>query len=157
MNVNSGGPISRHVNNWRDGLNPARALTIQRAVALLDAYDRGQMADVQWTFRKMERSHPDLLALVKRRTGSIMEMDWDIRVKSEDRNPKSERNPKSDTETLAEQQAAALREAYERIDNLYEAIGHLALAAFRGFAHLQKQTSLAPRGTSGERAGERGA
>jgi len=148
MNVNSGGPISRHVNNWRDGLNPARSLTIQRAVALLDAYDRGQMADVQWTFRKMERSHPDLLALVKRRTGSILEMDWDVRIrdqKSEVRDQTDDADPlTSDLRpltSLAEQQAAALREAYERIDNLYEAIGHLALATFRGFAHLQKQTS----------------
>ncbi|MCX6903480.1 MAG: DUF935 family protein, partial [Verrucomicrobia bacterium] len=120
----------------------------------------------QWTFRKMERSHPDLLALVKRRTGAILEMDWDIRLRIADcglrnedsdpaANPQSTiRNPQSE---MAAQQAAALREAYERIDNLYEAIGHLALAAFRGFAHLQKHTSLAPRGTSGERVGERGA
>ena len=135
--VSQPGQLIRRVNLWRDWYNPARSLTIQRAVALLDAYDRGQMADVQWTFRKMERSHPDLLALVKRRTGSILEMDWDIRTKAEGKRLKAEVNP------LAEQQAAALREAYERIDNLYEAIGHLALATFRGFAHLQKQTSLA--------------
>ena len=135
--VSQPGQLIRRVNLWRDWYNPARSLTIQRAVALLDAYDRGQMADVQWTFRKMERSHPDLLALVKRRTGSILEMDWDIRTKAEGKRLKAEVNP------LAEQQAAALREAYERIDNLYEAIGHLALATFPNFAlHTQFPTML---------------
>ena len=40
--------------------------------------------------------------------------------------------------TLAARQAAFLRDAYERIENLREAVQFLALAEFRGYAHLEK-------------------
>jgi hypothetical protein len=40
--------------------------------------------------------------------------------------------------TLAAEQGECLREAYEGIDNLYEAIEHLSMSAFRGFAHCEK-------------------
>jgi phage gp29-like protein len=40
-------------------------------------------------------------------------------------------------DTLARRQAEYLRAAYERIENLREAIRFLALASFRGYAHLE--------------------
>jgi phage gp29-like protein len=125
--------IARNALRWRDGYNPLRSLTIARTVVLREAYDRGEMAEVQWTFRSVERSDADLLALVERRTAAILEMDWSIRTAAADK-------PGYDA-ALAVEQAGALRESYDRIDNLYEALEHLALAIFRGFAHLQKQTS----------------
>jgi hypothetical protein len=39
---------------------------------------------------------------------------------------------------LAEEQAALLREAYERIENLRDAVGFMFSGFFRGFAHLEK-------------------
>ncbi len=125
--------IARNALRWRDSYNPLRALTVGRTVVLREAYDRGEMAEVQWTFRTLERADADLLALVERRTSAILEMDWDIRTAPASR-------PGYDAR-LAAEQAAALREAYDRIDNLYEAIEHLAMAVFRGYAHLQKQNS----------------
>lgn len=129
--------LIRSANKWRDQLNPLRSLSIARAIALREAFDRGEMSDIQWTFRSLERTDPDLLALVERRTASILEMDWAIK-------PVSDQHSQFD-QALADDQSAALRAAYERIDNLYDAIEHLSMAIFRGFAHLQKQ-SLAGQG-----------
>jgi hypothetical protein len=58
-------------------------------------------------------------------------MEYDIRV------AESTETRKID-DKLAADQAAALREGYEKLDNLYEAIEHLDMALFRGFAHVQK-------------------
>lgn len=120
---------------WRDSFNPLRGLTLPRVAALCEAYDRGEMAEVQWAFRAAERRDADLLALVERRTAAILEMDWTVR---EGRGRAARRPGRMDA-GLAREQAAALREAYEGVDNLYEAIEHLSLAVFRGFAHAQKQ------------------
>jgi phage gp29-like protein len=123
--------LVKAANVWRDQMNPLRSLTISRAVSLLEASQRGQMADLQWTYKFIEETHPTLLALVERRTSSLLEMDWNIHQVAEDRAGRNwDKN-------LADEQAAALREAYERIDNLYEAIEHLEMAAFRMFAHVQ--------------------
>lgn len=121
-------------NQWREQYNPLRGLTIRRAIALLESYNRGEMADLQWAFYHIEQTDEDLIALVERRLAALLEMDWNIKIMSE---PKR----KSDfDEKLAEDQAAALREAYDRIDNLYEGIEHLAMATFRGYSHVEKQT-----------------
>lgn len=39
---------------------------------------------------------------------------------------------------LANEQAECLRDAYDRIVNLREAVAFLATAAFRGYAHVEK-------------------
>ena len=39
---------------------------------------------------------------------------------------------------LADEQAACLREAYDKIENFREAVGFLASGVFRGYAHLEK-------------------
>jgi hypothetical protein len=125
------GPASR----WRQTYHPLRGLTLSRVTALCEAYDRGEMAEVQWAFRAAERRDADLLALVERRTEAILEMDWTVR---EGRSRVARRGGRMD-DGLVREQSAALREAYEVVDNLYEAIEHLSLAVFRGFAHAQKQ------------------
>src|ERR1051326_2453565 len=128
-----GAQVAR-LNKWRDQFNPLRGITIARAVQLLETYRRGEMADLQWTYSFVEESDDDTFALVERRTSAILEMDWNIKV-----TPENKRRANFD-EKLAEDQAAALRETYDRIDNLYEAIEHMAMASFRGFAHCEKQS-----------------
>lgn len=123
-------------NKWRDTFNPLRSLTIPRIVQHLEAYDRGEMADVQWTFRAIERAFGVLSALMARRLGAISDMDWDIRHAPERR--------AGFDEALAEEQAACLREAYDRIANLTELVEHLALAEFRGFAIAGRPDWQAP-------------
>lgn len=114
------------LNVWRQSYNPLRGLTLRRAVEMMESYFRGEMADLQWTYFFIEQTDPDLIALLELRFASLLEMDYNIQ-KSEDAD-----------ETLAVEQAAFLRERFEAIDNLYEVIEHLGMAAFRGYAHCEK-------------------
>jgi len=115
-----------HLNRFREQYNPLRDLTLRRAVMLAESYFRGEMADLQWTFFFIEQTDPDLLALLEMRFGRLLEMDWDI-VASEEADEK-----------LANAQIEFLREKFDAIDNLDEAIEHLGMAAFRGYAHAEK-------------------
>jgi phage gp29-like protein len=118
------------LNRWREQYNPLRGLTMPLAVGWLEQYQRGWMADLQWAYNFIEQTDADLLALVERRTSAVLALDWDIRITEEERT--------GFDQALANAQAAFLRSAYERVDNLYEAIEHLAMATFRGYAHLEK-------------------
>lgn len=118
------------VSRWRAQYNPLRGLTFQRAVSMLEEGERGAYADLQWTYRFVEKRDAVLRALVELRTSAIKKLDWDI--KTVDCGKDTAR------QAIAEQQAAALRSAYEKIANLKEAVAFLALAQFRGYAHLEK-------------------
>ena len=116
-------------NRWRDTLNPLRGLTMPRAVRHLEDAQRGIMANLQWCYESgIEPMDAVLSTIIQRRTGAVMDMEWQVEQLSDETT--------GFDQSLAEDQEGALREAYERIDNLYEAIGHLASAVFRGFAHL---------------------
>lgn len=116
-------------NVWRDQYNPLRGLTMRRAVALLEDETRGAFADLQWTYRAIEGQDATLGALVERRTSAIQQLDWDIKIRED---------VPEEKKAIAEQQANALRAAYEAIDNFTDAIENLALASFRGYCHLEK-------------------
>jgi len=121
-------------NRYRDQYNPLRSLTITRAVSLLEAGQRGEFADLQWAYRSVERRDEDLIALIERRTNAIQQMDYDIKVIDE--RTAAARGIRYDP-NLAESQAATLRAAYERIENVYEAIEAMSMACFREFAICQ--------------------
>lgn len=133
----SGVPLSRQIevaNRYRDQYNPLRSLTITRAITLLEAGQRGEFADLHWAYRSIERRDEDLIALVERRTSALLQMDWNI--KAIDERTATARGTRYDS-GLAEAQAATLRAAYERIENLYEAVECLAMASFREFGIAQ--------------------
>jgi phage gp29-like protein len=120
-------------NRWREAYNPLRGLTIERAVSLLEAYQRGEYADIMWALYFVEQTDPDLLAIIERRTSALLQLDWNIKIVAEEKR-------RSDfDEKLANDQAQALRNAYERLTNLYDLIEHLSLGSFRGYAIAQKQ------------------
>jgi len=119
-------------NNARAMYNPLRGMTLQRVASLLDDGERGQYTDLQWFFRMVEKRDAVVRALKRRRSAALMKLEWNIDVTPTDRMPAGV------TEELAEAQAKELRKAYEQIDNLYDAIQALALAEFRGYAHLEK-------------------
>ena len=121
-------------NLWRDQLNPLRTLNMPRAVAYLEAAQRGMNADLQWAFRMIERRDADMLALIERRLSALEELNVSVKIMSE--KVATDRGMKID-KALAEDQAAALREAYNRIENLYEAMAWMSMAVFRGYAHAQ--------------------
>lgn len=121
--------LVRSANRWRDEYNPLRYLTIRRAVDLVDCWDRGEFADLMWTYRAVERANETLSALMSRRSSALLKLDWEIKTVADDDLPRGA------TRDQAEAQKDALREAYDRLKNLKAAIAHLALAEFRGFAH----------------------
>jgi len=114
------------ISRWRDQYDPLIGFNVSRARLLSEDYTRGWMADLQWTYFFLEGTDPDLFALVDRRTSRLLEMDVVAKVEKEA------------DKTLAAEQAAMIEERMGAIDNLYEAIEHLAMASFRGYAHCEK-------------------
>jgi len=119
-------------NAWREYYNPLRALTLVRAVSLIEAAQRGMFAELQWLYSKIEGADATLMALIERRTSALIALDHNFKTLPADKLPPGA------TPAMAEDQAAALRDAYDGLDNLREAIEFLALASFRGFSHLEK-------------------
>src|SRR5450755_2973315 len=117
--------------NWRAQYNPLRGLTIAQLVTMLEAAERGNYARLQWLYRFVEKRNSTLRAVLQRRQASMTRLDWDIRLHDA---TTATANPR----TLAARQAAVLRDAYERVGNLREAVTFLALAEFRGYAHLDR-------------------
>jgi phage gp29-like protein len=119
-------------NRWRDGLNPLQGISLPRMVGLLQAGERGQYSDLQWFYYYMERSDAMVQAVLQRRRSAFMGCDWDVRLVS------GRRRGVEVDRVLAGEQAAVLREAYERIENFRDALGFLFTGFFRGFGHLEK-------------------
>ncbi len=117
--------------NWRAQFNPLRGLTMPRVVAMLEMGERGDYARLQWLYRFVEKRNSTLRGVLQRRQAALTRLDWDIRVRSS-------ANAATSPRSLAARQAALLRDAYERIANLREAVTFLALAEFRGYAHLER-------------------
>jgi phage gp29-like protein len=124
-------PIHSHaLNRARDYYNPLRGLEMARLVRLLEEGERGMHGDVQWLYRMVEKRDATVKALKTRRLSALSKLDWNIKIPEE--------LPKGFSKTQAEAQAELLHEAYSQIENLPAALEHLALASFRGFAHLEK-------------------
>src|SRR5580658_6858864 len=117
--------------NWRAQFNPLRGLTIAQLVTMLEAAERGNYARLQWLYRFVEKRNSTLRAVLQRRMASLTRLDWDIRL--HDGNI-----PSLGDRRLPLRQAAVLRDAYELIGNLREAVAFLALSEFRGYAHLER-------------------
>ena len=97
-----------------------------RIVAMEDAANRGDMADLQWFWHHMLQTDVTVAAAVAKRLSHIDSLDWEIRA-IETADP-----------LLAQEQAAILRYAYDRIENLKEAAAKVALGLFTGFTMLEK-------------------
>jgi phage gp29-like protein len=119
------------LTNWRTQYNPLRGLGMPQLVAMLAAAERGDYARLQWLYRFVEKRNSTLRAVLQRRASSLTRLDWDVRLRG---SPAGTANSR----TLGARQAAVLREAYERIENLREAVTFLALAEFRGYAHVER-------------------
>ena len=135
---------SQKNNAWREAYNPLRGMNLARLMALLDAGERGQYADLQWFYHYMERSDPMVFAVMQRRRAALLSCDWDVRqvaqgpgfrVRGSGKNGKTEGGF---DQVLADEQAALLREAYDRVENLRDAVSFLFTGFFRGFGHLEK-------------------
>ena len=125
-------------SRWRESYNPLRGLTLARLAAMLEAGQRGDGADLQWFYRFVERRFPVLRACIARRRAALSKLRWSVTV--------PEDLPPGATPALAAAQQHWLNEFYQRITNLEEALRHLALAEFRGFAVLAKHRVTAGAG-----------
>ena len=121
------------VSAAREQTNPLRSLTIQRAISIMEAAQRGDFCEMQWLYWFVEQTDPLLIALQERRYSRLAEMDWECKTI-----PKQRRRRSFD-QVLADDQTAALAELYDRVDNLKDAIEHLASGTFRMFAHVNIQ------------------
>jgi phage gp29-like protein len=131
---------SQKSNAWRDAYNPLRGMSMPKLLSLLDSGERGQYADLQWFYHYMERSDSMVFSVMQRRRAALLACDWDIRqvaeATAEDYRPQTtDHRP---DRVLAEEQAAVLREAYDRIENLRDAVAFLFSGFFRGYAHMEK-------------------
>lgn len=118
-------------NKWRDSNNPLRDLTMPRAVQLMELAQRGIMADLQWLYAAetgIEASDPDLMVIIERTVAGVSDCEDQVETVSED--------SIGFDRVLADEQAAFIRESFAQCDNLSEAIEHLVMARFRGYAHL---------------------
>lgn len=117
------------LKTWRDGYNPKRNLDVEDAIRLCENYSRGRFSELMWLFGApymgIEQTNPTYMTILLRRRAALKRMENDVRI-----------HKKWAKDAQALEQKACLDEAYERIDNLKEAIAHLQLANFRGFAHL---------------------
>lgn len=125
------------VNRYRDQFNPLRGLTIRRAIDMLEAGDRGEYADLQWTYRLIEKRDATLKGLLERYDGGLLKLEWKISTVDE------KELPPGATREMADAQAQRLREVYTGIKNLNKAFEFLILAEFRGYAHLEKHRTIA--------------
>jgi len=114
-------------SDWRQEYNPLRGLSMTRLVAMEEAAERGDMADVQWLWNHMEQTDVTVASAVKKRLSSTDSLDWEIRV-IETADP-----------ILAQEQAEVLRYAYDRIQNLTETAAKIAYGNFTGFSIFEKE------------------
>jgi len=114
-------------NAWREYANPLRGVTLEGVAAKIEAGERGPFADLQWFYQAMERSDALIATVVQRRRAALLSCSWDVKEEMFPSDP-----------GLAREQAAFLRDRYDAIDNLKEAVAFLASAVFRGYAHAEK-------------------
>ncbi len=114
-------------NLWREYVNPLRGVTMEGVVAKIEQGDRGALADIQWFYQAMERSDALIATVIARRRAALLSCAWDVKEETYPNDP-----------VLAREQAAFLRDQYDKIDNLKEAIAFLGMAVFRGYSHVEK-------------------
>ena len=112
-------------NAWLERTNPLAGLSIHRARSLYDAARAYGSPRLQYTYDEIELTDPVLLTCTERRASAIAGMGWKFRARA------------ASDATLAQEQRDALQTFANDIENLTEALEHLDLAFFRGFAHVQ--------------------
>ena len=112
-------------NAWLERTNPLAGLSVHRARSLYDAARAYGSPRLQYTYDEIELTDPVLLTCTERRASAIAGMGWKFRARA------------AADAALAQEQRDALQTFANDIANLTEALEHLDLAFFRGFAHVQ--------------------
>ena len=117
------------VGLMNENINPLWNIDERRAQQIFDFARSGNYAWLQYLYNEIEERDPTLLVCVTRRTSALAELDWRV-VRA---NAKLYRNA---DENMVKEQIQCVEEAVARIDNLPDALEHLALSAFRGYSMI---------------------
>lgn len=98
-------------------------------------FNKGKYTNPAWAFDQFARLVPTLGDKVVFWKSQVAGTDWKIAVADDATGSSADPAKKA----LAEKQKEALRNAYENIINLKEAVRHLATARFYGYAALQRE------------------
>ena len=110
-------------------INPLWNIDERKAQMIYDWARSGNFAQVQYLYNEIEDKDPTLGVCVTRRTSAVAELDWRV-VRSDQR-----LNRNADKK-LIEEQIDCVETAIAKIDNMPDALEHLALSAFRGFSAI---------------------
>ena len=108
-------------------VNPLWNIDAKQAQLIYDCARSGNYAQIQYLYDEIESKDPTLGVCVTRRTSAVAELNWRV-------TPAGSSTDDPDLASLAEEQIAFLKSEMERVDNLPDALEHLALAPFRGFS-----------------------
>lgn len=108
-------------------INPLWNIDEKKAQVIFDVARSGNYAWLQYIYNEIEERDPTLLVCVTRRTSALAELDWRV-VRSD------QRLNRNVDEGLVKAQIEYVETEMAKIDNLPDAIEHLALSAFRGFS-----------------------
>jgi len=112
-------------NKWLELVNPIRNLSISEAKAIYDAARRFGSPRLHKIYDEIELTDPVLMTCVDRRQSALAGLGWQVKTRA------------NADQTLAAEQRAAADEFLANVENLTDALCHLDLAYFRGFAHVQ--------------------
>ena len=110
---------------WLERTNPLRGLSISRATSMFDSARVWGSPRLQYAYNEIEATDPVLMTCVERRQSALAGLDYRFVASA------------SADETLANEQRDALDRFVSGIENFSEALEHMDLAFFRGFAHVQ--------------------
>ena len=110
---------------WIERTNPLRGLSIREAQMIFDAARGGDTQRLHWIFQEIEAANPTLMTCVERRASALAALPWKVTA-----------NPSAD-EALGGEQKDAAERLVRAVEDFDEAVEHLDLAFFRGFAYAQ--------------------
>ncbi|MBR1608020.1 MAG: DUF935 family protein [Kiritimatiellae bacterium] len=110
-------------SSWLERTNPLAGLSIRAAQRIYDAARGGDFSRIQYLYSEIERENPVLMTCVDRRASALSGLGWKVSTQRDG--------------AEADEQKAALEERLAEAEGMDEALEHLALAFFRGFAHAR--------------------
>lgn len=110
---------------WIEKTNPLLGTSIRDMQNIFDAARNGNTQRLHWLFQEIEAANPLLLVCVERRAAAVANFRWRITERA------------ALDGKLSEEQRDAAQIFFNNIENFSEAMEHLDLAFFRGFAHVQ--------------------
>lgn len=110
---------------WIERTNPLAGLSIREAQAVFDRARAGDTQRLHWIFQEIEAANPTLMTCVERRASALAALPWKVTA-----------NPSADA-ALGDEQKDAAERLVCAVEDFDEAVEHLDLAFFRGFAYAQ--------------------